>query len=278
MRRFLRFSLGLALAFLVHTALAPAFALELGGQPIQGGYMIGKVDRNKQVMLNGQEVPKGPDGLFIIGFGRDFGEEAKIEIVRPNGTREERIVRVQAREYDTQSITGVAPKYVQPPEEVLTRIAEDIHQVKRARTKMTPVAWFEDGFGWPLFGTITGVYGSQRIFNGEPRRPHFGIDIAAPTGAEVRAASTGVVSLAHPDMYYSGGTIIIDHGYGLNTTYLHLSKLSVRDGDIVERGDVIGYVGSTGRSTGPHLDVRLNWFQERLDFQLAAGEMIGRPN
>ncbi|MCR9255855.1 MAG: M23 family metallopeptidase [Alphaproteobacteria bacterium] len=258
-------------------AALPADALDLKGRSTQGGFLVGKTDPGNVVMLDGDSVPVGPAGNFVIGFGRDYKRVAEITVRSPNGTEQTLREPITPRTYDIQEITGVPQKYVTPPEEALARIAQDIQQVKVARSKMTPVAWFEGGFGWPVYGTITGVYGSQRVFNGEPRRPHFGIDIAAPEGTPVTAAADGIVTLAHEDMYYSGGTVIIDHGYGLNTTYLHLSRLAVSEGDIVRQGDPIGAVGATGRSTGPHLDVRLNWFQERLDFRLAAGEMFQRP-
>jgi len=269
----MRLALMLALVCLA----LPAQALDLTGRAIQGGFMVGAVDPGSQVTLNGDRVPVGPDGKFVIGFGRDFDGPARIEVTLPNGSVQRLVEPVEKREYDVQRIDGVAPEYVTPPDSVLARIAADVQQVKIARKKMTPVAWFERGFAWPAYGPITGVYGSQRVFNGEPRRPHYGIDIAVPAGAPVAAAADGIVTLAHDDMYFSGGTVIIDHGYGLSTTYLHLQRIDVDEGDIIERGDVIGTVGATGRSTGPHLDVRLNWFQERLDFQLAAGRMHARP-
>ena len=145
--------------------------------------------------------------------------------------------------------------------------------VKKARTIDDPRADFLSGFRWPIKGRISGVYGSQRILNGEPRRPHFGIDIAAPTGTKVGAPADGVVTMVHPDMFFSGGTMIVDHGHGLSSAFLHLSRILVEKGDRVVQGQTIAEVGSTGRSTGPHLDWRINLFDRRLDPSLLVGPM-----
>ena len=124
------------------------------------------------------------------------------------------------------------------------------------------------GFDWPASGRISGVFGSQRVLNGEPKRPHFGVEIAAPLGSPVRAAAEAIVTLAEPDLYYSGGTVILDHGHGLTSSYLHMSEVLVTVGQRVARGEAIGAVGAAGRSTGPHLDWRFNWFDQRLDAEL----------
>ena len=129
------------------------------------------------------------------------------------------------------------------------------------------------GFVWPAEGPISGVYGSQRFYNGEPRRPHFGVDVAVPTGTIVRAPAAGVVTLAEPDLYFSGGTVILDHGYRLSSSFLHMSEVAVQVGDELQPGDIIGAVGSTGRATGPHLDWRMNWREQRIDPQLLAPPM-----
>ena len=117
----------------------------------------------------------------------------------------------------------------------------------------------------PVEGIISGVYGSQRILNGKPRWPHYGIDIAAKLGTMIKSSGTGIVTMAEDDLYYTGGTIIMDHCHGISTIYSHLENILVSVGDQINKGDIIGTVGSTGRSTGPHLDFRINWFQTRLD-------------
>ena len=192
-------------------------------------------------------------------------------IDQPAGQRyvrvEHRHLQVVQRSYQVQRVDGLPPSKVSPGEEDMARIRKEIVLVKKARARDDPREDFLGGFEWPLKGRITGVYGSQRVLNGEPRRPHFGLDIAAPTGSEVRAPADGVVTLTHPDMYFSGGTIILDHGLGLSSTFLHLSKVLVEAGASVRQGDLIGHIGATGRASGPHLDWRMNWLDRRVDPQ-----------
>ena len=164
-----------------------------------------------------------------------------------------------------------------PPQEELDRIARErvlVRDAKAARLERPDLlSAVKAGMRWPLLGPITGVYGSQRVYNGTPRSPHYGVDVAAPTGQPVRAPSPGVVTLAEPDLFYSGGTVILDHGYGLSSSFLHLSNVSVSVGQEVAVGDVIGAVGATGRATGPHLDWRMSWFDQRVDPQLLVPSM-----
>jgi len=186
-----------------------------------------------------------------------------------DGTTETKTVSPAQREFPVQRIDGLPEQYVSPPPDVQERIARDARAVAEARRRDTSRTWFADQFIWPAEGTITSVYGSQRILNGEPRAPHYGVDIAAPTGTPVRAPANAVVSLAS-DLYLSGNTMILDHGHGVSTTYLHLSRMDYAAGRRVDRGDQIGLIGATGRATGPHLCWRLNWFQTRLDVALVA--------
>jgi murein DD-endopeptidase MepM/ murein hydrolase activator NlpD len=167
-----------------------------------------------------------------------------------------------------QKIEGLPKAMVEPPPEVARRIEEDQRRVGEARAFDTPRSDFALPFRWPVAAAVTGVYGSARVLNGVPRQPHFGIDLAAAQGTPVVAAAAGLVRLADPDLYYTGGTIILDHGHGVSTTYLHLSRLDVAVGQEVEQGAVIGRVGKTGRATGPHLCWRANWFDVRLDASL----------
>ena len=195
-------------------------------------------------------------------------------MVFPDGRRERRVLRVEPRAYDIQRIDGLPPRKVTPrSKEDLARIEADVRMVRQARAIDDPRTDFLGGFRWPTTGRISGVYGSQRILNGEPRRPHFGIDIAAPTGTKVVAPADGVVTLVHPDMFFSGGTMIVDHGHGLSSAFLHLSRILVKQGERVVLGQPIAEVGSTGRSTGPHLDWRINLFDRRLDPSLLVGPM-----
>ncbi|MFD2094570.1 M23 family metallopeptidase [Corallincola platygyrae] len=240
-------------------------AIELDGKFIQGGMVTGQVPVGSELTLNGEPVKVGEDGVFVIGFSRDETGPALLEWTDKGGAKHTKRVEVEQREYKIQRIEGVAQKYVSPPEEVLARIREDNRQVAEARKLDTDLRAFLQDFIWPAEGPISGVYGSQRFFNGEPKRPHYGIDIAAPTGTLVYAPADGTVTLWHPDMYYSGGTLLIDHGFGISSTFIHLSDSLVKEGDVVKQGDPIAKIGATGRVTGAHLDWRINWFKVRLD-------------
>ncbi|RMF19116.1 MAG: M23 family metallopeptidase [Gammaproteobacteria bacterium] len=244
---------------------AQALTLELDGPLTQGALIRGKADPGTRIWLDGTPVKVSRDGHFVLGFGRDAALNHVVKARSGEGSEISRALTLKKREYKIQRITGVAKKYVSPPPETLARIRDDNRRVREARAHFTDRLDFLGPFVSPAEGPISGVYGSQRFFNGEPRRPHYGLDIAAPVGAPVKAVAGGIVRLADPDLYFSGGTIIIDHGYGVNTSYLHLSEVLVKAGDEVRAGQLIGRVGKTGRVTGAHLDWRLNWFQERLD-------------
>ena len=257
---------------------APAQAAEAGmrleGQSSQGGLLRGRVAPGSAVTLDGAPVRVSEEGWFLVGFGRDAPPEAVLTATFPDGRRERRVLRIEPREYRIQRIDGLPPGKVTPrSEEELARIRAEVAMVKKARLVDDPRTDFLDGFRWPVKGRITGVYGSQRILNGQPRRPHYGIDIAVPTGTKVLAPAAGVVTLAHPDMFFSGGTLILDHGHGLSSAFLHLSRILVEVGERVAQGRPIAEVGSTGRSTGPHLDWRINLFDRRIDPMPLAGPM-----
>jgi murein DD-endopeptidase MepM/ murein hydrolase activator NlpD len=241
--------------------------IALSGAKTQGGMLTGKIDPSSKLLLNQKEVNVGQQGHFVIGFGRDAALEQQLTVIK-NGSQRTITLQLSAREYNIQKIEGVAQKYVSPPEAVLQRIAEDNRRIASARATDTDRLDFMQPFVWPADGPISGVYGSQRVFNGVPKRPHFGLDVAGPTGTDVVAPADGRVLLWVADMYYSGGTLILDHGFGISSTFIHLSKSLVRQGDEVRQGDKIAEIGDTGRTTGPHLDWRINWFSERLDPQL----------
>ena len=245
--------------------VAGAQDLRLDGDFVQGALVHGTTDPRARVLLDGRRVRVSPAGRFVIGFGRDAPEQARLEVALPDGRHLERPLHITQRSYQIQRIDGLPAKMVTPPEEVLARIRADAALIAEARAADRAETYFEDGFVWPATGIVTGVFGSQRILNGEPRRPHFGIDIAAPEGTPVKAAAGGVVTVAHADMYFTGGTVVLDHGHGLTSAYLHLKDVRVTEGQVVQQGETIGTVGSTGRSTGAHLDWRLNWFDQRLD-------------
>ncbi len=252
---------------------AVADALQLTGEAVQGGLMQGRVPSGSTVLIDGEPVRVSPDGLFLVGFHRDENAAQTVKAVLPDGGEVEQVIAPQPRQYKIERIDGLPPKKVTPPPEALARIQAESAQVKEVRRLDAPRTDFANGFQWPVHGRISGVYGSQRILNGEPRRPHFGIDIAAPTGTPVSAPADGLVTMAHPDMYFSGATLILDHGHGLSSSFLHLDSITVSEGQRVRQGEQIGTVGASGRATGPHLDWRINLFNRRLDPQLLVGPM-----
>lgn len=263
--------LGLTLIFFA--TLSPAQELNLEGELIQGGLLHGLTEPGSRVSVNSIPIRVSPDGLFLVGFGRDEPSPVTLEVTAPGGEVETRLLEIASREYKIQRIDGLPPKKVTPDEEHLKRIQAESALVKATRQRDDARTDFLTGFMWPARGPISGVYGSQRILNGEPRRPHFGVDIAAPTGTPVAAPADGVVTLAHPDMFFSGGTIVLDHGHGLSSAFLHLSKILVTEGQVMRRGDLIGEIGATGRVTGAHLDWRMNLFERRIDPGLLVGPM-----
>ncbi|EKE87049.1 M23 family metallopeptidase [Idiomarina xiamenensis] len=242
-----------------------ASEVKVRGELTQGALLIGEAPAGSQVTLNGEKLSQTADGEFVFGFGRDAKLQHKLVVVTATGERIEKVLQLTPREYQIDRVEGVPQETVTPDPEQVARAKKDAEQVWLARQQHSTRDDFLTPVIAPAHGRISGVYGSQRYFNGEPRRPHYGQDIAAPVGAAVVAPWPGKVVLAVPDMFYSGGTLIIEHGYGVTTTYLHLSHILVKVGERVEQGDDIAEVGATGRATGPHLDWRVNWGQERLD-------------
>ena len=251
-------------------AISPLI-LGAGGQPsfsgqfTQGGLVLGQTLPGSSVTLDGSPVQVTMAGEFLLGFGRDAGPSSELKVTLPDGDLWRTQLAVASREFRIQRIDGLPQAQVTPPPEVLKRIRDESVKVARARNQLRPSTDFLAGFQWPVQGPITGVYGSQRILNGEPRQPHYGVDVGVPTGTLVRAPAPGLVVLAEPDLYFSGGTLIIDHGLGLSSSFLHLSELLVAPGVQVASGDPIARVGATGRVTGPHLDWRMNLGQVRVD-------------
>ena len=236
----------------------------------QGGFLIGKVTQGTKVSFLNKNVPFTKEGIFVIGFGRDFSSIAEINV---NG----KVYRlpIRKRQWKTERVDGVPPSKVNPKsKKVLQGIAEESKSIREARATNSGHSFFLQDWQLPAIGRISGVYGSQRILNGVPKRPHYGLDIAAATGTPVITPVKGIVSLINSDMFYSGGTIIIDHGLGLSSTFIHLSKVSVKVGQVVEQGDTIGLIGATGRASGPHLDWRINWFEHRLDPALFVSDKL----
>ena len=239
-------------------------ALEFNGKFIQGHFIIGKTDPKAKILIDKKEVKVSKNGYFVFGIDRDRKFDVLITKII-NGNKEKIVKKVFKRKYKIQRIDGLEESKVTPPEEVYKRIKEENNRIGEARAINSDLTFFKDQFIMPVKGIITGVYGSQRILNGKPRWPHYGIDIAAKLGTKIKSSGTGTVTMAEDDLYYTGGTIIMDHGHGISTIYSHLDKVMVKVGEQINQGDIIGTVGSTGRSTGPHLDFRINWFQTRLD-------------
>ena len=248
-------------------------ALQLTGQMQQGGLVIGQVEPDSLVTLDQQAVKVSKQGVFVIGFGRDAKANAELTIENANGDKTTKTLTIAARHYNIQRIEGIAKKIISPSAANIQRSREEAAQVRKARAQFLDRMDFLSQFQWPLIGPITGVYGSQRVYNGVPGRPHYGIDIAAPMGAPVSTPAPGIVTLVHQDMFYSGGTLIIDHGYGVSSTMIHLSKVIAKVGGRVVPGDIVAEVGAGGRATGPHLDWRMNWMQQRIDPQLLVPPM-----
>ncbi len=246
----------------------PLWALELRGELIQGGLVIGSVTPATQVRLDGRVVRVSPQGDFVLGFGRNAEPRSSLQLRYPDGRALDHTLQIMPRTYQVQRIDGLPPAKVTPSVKDLERIKREQALINAARRRDDPRTDFLQGFIWPAKGRISGVYGSQRILNGKPRRPHYGLDIAAPRGTPVRAPAAGVVSLVHKDMYFTGGTVILDHGHGLSSVFIHLSKVHVAQGDRLAQGALLGEVGATGRATGPHLHWGMNLFQQRLDPQL----------
>lgn len=265
----------LLLAWLLAAAAGGARAqdMTLDGELSQGGLVWGTTQPGTKAELDGRSVRVSDQGRFLLGFGRDAAPLATLALTFPDGRESRYTLEIAQREYKIQRIDGLPPEKVTPPPEVLARIQREIAMVAAVRAVDRPDTWFEGGFVWPVTGPISGIYGSQRILNGEPRHPHMGVDVAAPAGTPVKAPADGLVVLVQPDMYYSGGTIIIDHGHGLTSSYLHMRDVLAKEGQMVKQGDPIGTVGATGRVTGAHLDWRFNWFDQRLDPELVAGPM-----
>lgn len=248
--------------------LAPAGTLTLDGPLEQGGAVIGRAPPGTAVSLQGRRLSVSREGVFLMGFGRDAPPTERLDVAYPDGSVEHRELKITQRDYPTERINGLEPSQVTPPEEVLARIRREQARIEAARELDAPRTDFTTSFIRPVPGRISGVFGSQRILNGKSRRPHYGVDFAVARGTPIKAPAPGVVTLVDKDMYFSGGTVILDHGHGLSSVFIHMSRIDVKEGQRVEQGGVIGAVGATGRATGPHLHWGVNWFQERLDPQL----------
>ena len=236
-------------------------AIEFSGKFIQGHFILGKTDPGSKILVDKKKVKVSKDGYFAFGIGKD----RKLDIVI---TKNNKVIvkKVLKREYKIQRIDGLPQKKVTPPEEFYVRIKKENKLIVDAREIDSDLPFFKEKFILPVDDAIiTGVYGSQRILNGIPKWPHYGLDFAQKKGTPIKAMNNGIATLVENDLFYTGATLIFDHGHGISTLYMHMDEIFVNKGDHVKKGEIIGTVGSSGRSTGPHLDVRLNWFGIRLD-------------
>ena len=220
--------------------------LVIKGAMEQGSLALGYADPKAAVKIDGQVVRLSPDGVFAFGFAFDQTKPSLVEVTWSDGAVESRSYTPTVRQYDIQHVDGLPQNTVTPPPEVLERIKREAGEIYVARQRDMPGSDFLSGFDWPAPGRESGVFGSQRIDNGIPMTPHFGVDMAAPTGTPIHAPADGTVSLS-ADHYLNGGFTLIDHGQGVSTSYLHQSKRLVKDGDVVKRGHLIGEIGQTGR-------------------------------
>ena len=253
------------LLLLIISISSSAFAIDFDGKFIQGHFIIGKTEPKSKIWIDKKPVKVSSDGFFVFGIDRD--RKYDVVITKMNGGKKEKIVKkIQKREYKIQRIDGLPEKKVTPPKEFYDRIKRENKIISNARSIDSDLTFFKKKFIPPLDkAIITGVYGSQRILNGKPKWPHYGIDFAAKEGTKIKAMLDGTATMVETDLFYTGGTLIFDHGHGISTLYMHMQKIYVKKGQKVKQGEIIGTVGSTGRSTGAHLDVRLNWFGTRLD-------------
>jgi murein DD-endopeptidase MepM/ murein hydrolase activator NlpD len=258
----------LIFALVFYLAVIPAYAqsttFKLEGNVAQGGLVIGHTEPNAKVFLDNKEVPVSKTGTFLLGFPWNAGDEAQL-VVRIGRKEDVRTLAIRQRQFKVQRIDGLPKRKVTPNPADLKRIARERKEMDAAKRLRAPDPFFLSGFEQPAEGRISGVYGSRRILNGQPRRPHFGLDIAAPTGTPIRALAGGIVRFVHPGMFFNGKTVLIDHGMGLTSIYIHMSAAGVKAGQKVRKGEEIGAVGRTGRATGPHLHLGVSLNGTSLD-------------
>ncbi|MCW8832813.1 MAG: M23 family metallopeptidase [Colwellia sp.] len=258
-----------SLCFIIATTFSAHAEIQLSGEVKQGGLMLGKTQTDNTVMLNERVLPVSDNGDYVFAFSRDDEKKYRLKIISPNGSIEEKLLVPAKREYNISRVEGIKKSIMNPNKKANLRAKQDREMMVAVRKVSSDLTDFSKGFIAPRKARITGVYGSQRFYNGVPKSPHYGVDYAGAIGSEVKAPASGKVLLWVPDMFYSGGTLVIDHGHGITSNFLHLSDSLVNVGDKVKQGQVIAKVGNSGRVTGPHLDWRMNWHNVRFDPQLA---------
>jgi len=261
-----------ALLLVLASSLAQAIDIDLKGNFTQGGMAIGRAAPGSKVSFEGSDMPVAADGTFVLGFTREAPQTATLIVTAPNGAEQRRTLSISRRNFVVQRVDGLPEPTVNPPPDILARIKADIAKVTELRKNTIKTTDFDQPWWWPALGPITGVFGSQRILNGQPSTPHYGVDIGAPIGSPVVAPVGGTVMLAE-ELYLTGNTVIMDHGLGVNSTYAHLSSMAVKVGQRVEQGQLLGEIGATGRATGPHLHWGVNVGQVRVDAALLVPPM-----
>ena len=262
--------LALALAW---APAALARDITFTGTFMQGGLVVVQAPGATAATLDTRSLNVAADGTFVFGLAPDAKSEVQVVLRYADGTRETQTLSVARQNWKVERVNGLPPETVNPPPAIQQRINAENAKISKARADSAQALWFLSGFDWPVTGRISGVFGSRRMLNGQEGAPHWGLDVAAPTGTPIRAPAPGRVVLAEPDFYLSGGTVILDHGYGVSSSYSHMSKVTVKPGDELKQGDVLGAVGATGRVTGPHLHWTLNWYATRIDPALVVPPM-----
>ncbi|MEO5558604.1 MAG: M23 family metallopeptidase [Dokdonella sp.] len=255
--------LGIVLALLCAAPFATAS--EFPRQVSQGALVIGKVTPDSVVRHANRDLLVTAKGEVVFGVGRDETGPVTVDVREHNGQLEHIVIEVNPRDWPIERVDGVPPKTVEPPPDIAARIKREQARVVAARLRDDARDDFLEAFAWPVTGRISGRFGSQRVYNGIPKSPHPGMDIAVPQGTPVKAPASGIVTFADADLYLTGGTVLLDHGHGVSSNFLHMSRIDVKVGDHIDQGQVIGAVGMTGRATGPHLHWGMNWFDVRLD-------------
>ena len=250
--------------------------LTLQGKPVQGGLMYAKIDdpKTRGVKFPGHRVVIGEDGSFLIAFFYKAPAKETLTLTFPNDEVLEHTFEVEQRTYDDEAIDGIPEKFITLPPKRAKKMRADTKRIELARKRYTKRAYYREGcFEWPAVGKITSRFGAKRTFNKKKKDMHWGVDVARPVGSPVKAPCGGIVRFAEPDIPLAGNMVIIDHGHGLSSTLIHLQAIRVKVGDEVKTGDVVATVGMTGRTTGPHLDWRMNFFTIRIDSELLAPPM-----
>ena len=243
----------------------PMRATRLPASASQGAMVIGNTHPAAVVEYAGRTLRVTSYGTFVFGIGRDATGDVVLRIKQPATGWIEHRIAITPRDWPIENINGVPPSTVNPPKPIAERIEREQARVVAVRTRDDARTGFTQAFIWPVQGRISGRFGNQRVYNGTPKSPHSGMDIAVATGTPVKAPADGVITFADPGLYLTGGTVVLDHGHGISSNFLHLSRIDAKVGDVVKQGGVIGAVGATGRATGPHLHWGMNWFDTRID-------------